>query len=1102
MKKRKLAGAISTILFSALLISGCATDPKDAELNKILAGGSFSSGWVGVEVAYKTKGLSGRHTIVTVVKGTPADRTGLKVGDEIYFIGSDNTGYLDTPEVAKRLREADPHVVLKVKRKGQKDLLPFIVTKNNARLAKRMKPRTGSETGVSSAQPRKRPKDNKTNPDKLASKRKRLRQERTGQILAQIDMSSTSITDQFKIPGVPIRDQKASGINELQRIFLDPATGELAFVGTYNGAYATGSIDYSALLNDAMHSPAPVFSLEPTPESKKAISRFVVDLDQQMQRDLASVSAGKAWLMRIFDLILYDPDLGADRLRFFQKGADILKVTPAEMPELTQAMLGRVPQGSPPFIKFTSKYYESAGNPQFAFFIRAADKKDVDQDTFLAAIDWLGLEPLRQELRAKVQSGALTTPRGEFLFEVGIWKKNFQLMEVSESRWKNAVAHAEAAFNAAAFRKVIDEINAELMREKLLDPWLNGLVFSEQFLHRMYQMPTLETEPVYKEGLSPDSELARTFLEADWNLKNLTGLPELAKQVPGHLTPHQFLFQRETAAGQYDTSGIEFRLWLKPESMPLAYDSSKRILAFQTPLVSINAELLTRHGGSPSMATMIQNGLNDYGKMITRKYDSYAKTLPALHRLREAAKVLAFVNWARAQGIKLKPPEPLEPPIASPEKFKRGFWTAHFFADENKTFIGLAASGGVDFSQNDGSSWIQASEDSALGKTAIGQLAGSAVLGQEAVDAALNGDLDTARTLADQSAQAMTGNFDFTGHPALGKIPEVPQPEPVLQVQLQTETLKLTKKAVATLAHSSDSEQKAQATLQLQQIKKIMTTPSRAPEQIDAWVKVLRNGDLNSLPSQIVKPEPKKQNIPPVKKPHKDKLIEAAAIEKDRIRGEITILRRDLCRIQSQLRRFNATIQADQAQREEWEKTVDDAYASALNRAKEKLADFALDFPEGKLQEIIDTIADPTEKIKVTRSLEMVQHLKKAYRLKDFSVWAANENYGPEEIKEGIEQITKTIGIEKKIKDYLSKRWGLARVIAFQEAASDLVTSAYDVTAEVLAWQRLAQFNRNSDAFLVAIGKISRYQRDVIAQIHEREIRLGLNPGETKEPCQ
>jgi hypothetical protein len=94
-------------------------------------------------------------------------------------------------------------------------------------------------------------------------------------------------------------------------------------------------------------------------------------------------------------------------------------------------------------------------------------------------------------------------------------------------------------------------------------------------------------------------------------------------------------------------------------------------------------------------------------------------------------------------------------------------------------------------------------------------------------------------------------------------------------------------------------------------------------------------------------------------------------------------------------------------------------YDSALNRAKAKLADFSVDFPEGILQERLDTLTDPAERVKVIHALKMVQHLKEAYRLNDFSAWAAHEDYS----------------------------------------------------------------------------------RDVLAQIHEREISLGLNPGETREPC-
>ncbi|MBI3885973.1 MAG: hypothetical protein HY302_09635 [Opitutae bacterium] len=131
----------------------------------------------------------------------------------------------------------------------------------------------------------------------------------------------------------------------------------------------------------------------------------------------------------------------------------------------------------------------------------------------------------------------------------------------------------------------------------------------------------------------------------------------------------------------------------------------------------------------------------------------------------------------------------------------------------------------------------------------------------------------------------------------------------------------------------------------------------------------------------------------------------------------------------------------------------------------------------------------------------MVQHLKESYMLKDFAAWAEHEDSGKAEVLEGIGLIVDTFEVEEKIKDYLGKRWGLKRVIAFQEAASDLVTSAYDVTAEVVAWRRLKQLNQNSEDFLVATQRSGERLRRLVAGIHEREVRLGLDPGSSKEPC-
>jgi len=124
MKSRKWPSGILLVL---LAISGCAVDPKDSELRDILSGKSYSSGWVGVDVAYRRSDLSASHTIVSVAEGSPAARAGIKAGDEIWFVGQQNTGYIDVVEVTRCLRESTSPLDLKVKREGEKDLLAFVL---------------------------------------------------------------------------------------------------------------------------------------------------------------------------------------------------------------------------------------------------------------------------------------------------------------------------------------------------------------------------------------------------------------------------------------------------------------------------------------------------------------------------------------------------------------------------------------------------------------------------------------------------------------------------------------------------------------------------------------------------------------------------------------------------------------------------------------------------------------------------------------------------------------------------------------------------------------------------------------------------------------
>ena len=86
----------------------------------------------------------------------------------------------------------------------------------------------------------------------------------------------------FAVPGLKRAAQPAPGINTLRTVFIDPKTGTTAFIGAYDPAYATGPIDYAALLGDALRSPYPAFSLDPSPATKSAREALLRKVDADM----------------------------------------------------------------------------------------------------------------------------------------------------------------------------------------------------------------------------------------------------------------------------------------------------------------------------------------------------------------------------------------------------------------------------------------------------------------------------------------------------------------------------------------------------------------------------------------------------------------------------------------------------------------------------------------------------------------------------------------------------------------------------------------------------------------------------------------------------
>lgn len=926
----------------------------------------------------------------------------------------------------------------------------------------------------------------------LPSRRDRM-QLITGAAAGAMQVASGPVSDPFLVPGVDRTPGR--GINTLRTVFRDPKTGQVVFLGTYDPTYATGAIDYTTLLADALRSPYPAFSLDPSPATRANREALLRKVDSDLSNVQRNLAYGRAWAIRIGNMLFTDPALELDRRRFLKRGAEAMGADPSQVKTFWDLATGQTKTLSPEWFAMATKLFAKMGAPEVGQALYAMQNNDV-----LSGLDMLGLTPLLNDMRSRIQNGTITQPQASDILQAAFWEQILLRLKMPDTGWRSMATRAKAgSMPFSSFLPTAENLLSQAITDRVMTPWLNGLVLSQAFLERFYQVPPVEVTPAFLSGLTPDSELARTFFAADWNLKMLAISPELADKVPGHLTYMNFAFSRG-----YTTSGDSkgsIRGWLTPFGVDLRHDPQGNVVTFGPSRIAVRSELTTFEGGNRSASAVERQAVDAYAQHVTQSYDAYAKALPDLHRLREAAKVLALVRWAKGRNLSLVPAGPVAPPKALPARFNQGFWTATMLVDATRFFFVLSSHGGVDFDAKVGDAWVQPKAEAGLADTALKQLVGSAALGQQAADAALRGDLEGARALAQRSEQAMIGDLR-DGLPGMPQVPTVP--EPAALAAFQGEALLQSQEAIAklqkptapgTASQPASSEADRQAAEQkLRQLKDLMAQAQSNPASAGQLLLQIKTGPPVAKPPVVSPPAPQlatKPVVPP----------EARA----QLRAEITQMRSELCRVQAQLRRFNATIQMDQSQRAEWERVTNEAYQRALDEVKDafmdELKDLSMDLPKDYLEDKLAKAGSKEEQERIKRSLRLIQRLKESYELQDFSVWASYEDYSREEILEGIKMIAELTGADEWIKNKLVKKWGLGRVLAFGEAAQDVVASAYDVTSEVLAWRRLNQLNRNSESFLKAVEGTAARMRSLVEGIHAREVKLGLPPGSTKEVC-
>ena len=166
---------------------------------------------------------AGQRTVIEVagvVPGSRAATAGVQVGDVLISAGGQPVTSV------KQAQQVILAGVVTLERSGRP--LPLRFQRGRSEVAVQIQP-AGPNAAASSDR-------------RIAARRGQLA--RGGSTLPS---APVEVVDPFLVPGLAPRDSSPAGINVLRRVFLDPKTGQLAFVGRYDPTYATGAIDYSTL---------------------------------------------------------------------------------------------------------------------------------------------------------------------------------------------------------------------------------------------------------------------------------------------------------------------------------------------------------------------------------------------------------------------------------------------------------------------------------------------------------------------------------------------------------------------------------------------------------------------------------------------------------------------------------------------------------------------------------------------------------------------------------------------------------------------------------------------------------------------------------------
>lgn len=764
------------------------------------------------------------------------------------------------------------------------------------------------------------------------------------------------IKSDFFIPGVPPPPTTAPSpiealdqVNVLDQVLLDPKTGQIEIIGHYDARFKTGSIPYLDILKTALRYAEPKLDLQPS--YRDPASGDTAPMDVKIRK----------WMWDGKDFVLGHPDLEQERQLLIRAWASACGLSPEDLVKLYNYTRFGPREVKPPqdIREIQGKLFTNLG------FTRAAQAYELvsqaDSEAALKALQLLGQAAEGRIILAHSSTepdkglGKLTATVYLALME-NIYSNagmaNMLREDLAEGRitWEHAVMEAQGE---------LFPVRTQTDQREIAKVALNKIELRTTSSQILIETP-LNAEVVVKPiDVEPNSQLNRILYEGDYSLKSMTSFPELFWHISGSMSDKEYMISKRLLITRSKQKYVTTSSWLEPKSVSMLVSPDRRVVTFGVAEISHKTKTYYTKPEDRQKYDDIGDDYQDWAAGITNHYDEYASVLPALHKVREAAKVIALARWLLGENIAVGLSHITQEGWRMPAKVP-GFWTsgfAYFDVTGKGTYElyrqdGASFNGGVTFKK---SGWI-ATQPSAVGETKVAeQLALSAVLGQKAVQAAQNDNLEQARYLAEMSAQAMNGSISKTELAKLNiPLPDANLPAPVpANVQLQKEMIKRTYQQITSAKDSTSSKEALAGNLA--QLNKLYDHVRNRPVAASDYLLALQTGQLTSATASPSLPSPSPTVKPPARTVCEETTIGADMLPAERkayLTNKLSEAQQRLRHINEALRKLIAINSSQQAEIDKLTAEISEAHEAAKERVSDFIWATLVDLPLAKYADV------------------------------------------------------------------------------------------------------------------------------------------------------